>query len=218
MQFDVIETKCPCCGRVVKRKIIKSSYRNDAGLDQKPESEGLIPEMFECPACHYCTANIKNAVDYIVQAFVRNAKYQSKMSEISEYPEERRIIAAMEFTEDRKMLADLWMILCWRREFRSADSDALDARKNAVLYQEDILAEESDPDMMLQYIDNLRRLELWDKGKITISKAKTAEEFGEDDFYRKIIEFEEILFDQKDKKQHMISEALAFCDKAKERE
>lgn len=203
--------KCGCCGMEVEVPAILSSYRNDCGLDQKPEDISLLPMIQECPHCHYCSKSLKEKVPETVKNRILTDVYHRYMEENSDADRVfLQLQAALIGTEDDKKKAFFNLWSAWYCEWSGKNELAKQFRAKAVEHMEDAMDSAVDMNFMLVYMDSLRQLGEFEKVEEVIQDLETdvKENLSPERAEYKVFMFEKELVKAKDGRAHMVSEAM----------
>ena len=199
---------CACCGKVIEVTEIISRYIVDSGLDQRPEHEGLLIEINECPHCHYCAQEISKFISEDVKNIVFSDKYQEIMKSDYEDLVDRKIKAAAKLAESRAEKIMLYLTSCWHLEFQQKIKEAAAMRKKAVVYMEKEIEGEPPIELVFMYLDSLRQLGEFDKSFTVISEIGNIlyQNLDPDDFLLALFRYEVMLIEQRDALPHLLSE------------
>lgn len=208
MQNTDMYVKCACCGADVRIEVLKSVYKKDCGLDQKPEYEYLLKTIDECPKCHYCSQRLDKAITENVKKIVASKKYQNIMNLQSDDERGRRIRAAAKLAENDAEKANLYLLAAWHYEWEKELKTALQMREKAIVHMEELLKGQVPVATVLIYIDCLRQVGKFAEANEVINEIETAieENLERNSVEYKIFQYEKELINHLDDAAHMVSE------------
>ena len=90
---------CGCCGKKFEGIIPVSYYRNNYGLDNKPENPNDVPFIEKCPVCGYCSFSIEKRISEEGRKIVMSKDYQSVLNAGNEDETIRRLRAMLRMPE-----------------------------------------------------------------------------------------------------------------------
>ena len=197
---------CPCCGKKLEIKTMRSVYVPDYGMDQKPSLERALPEIYHCETCNFCGVNVCEADNNILQVIVSSDYYQNIWKSVDKDVHEKEYLSAIHVANSPRLAADLYMCFCWYLEFHGKKAEADRARTKAVDLQSILLEEGKNVDIMLQKTDSLRQLGRFDEALEMIDEIKQLVNIKDHPFVMKLLIVEKKLILSEDIEPHFQSE------------
>lgn len=201
--------KCGCCGNSVEINKVKSRFRADYGLDNKPQYLREFPLISVCSDCGYTALNLEKELSQSYKTIVASEEYQKQVRSLSDNVNDK-IELALKTEYDDEARAYLLLLGCWYLEFNNKKIEALAKRREAVSYMEDSFENEYELKAVIIYIDCLRQLKLFQDAMQAIQDLEDflSENLDSEDIRYKLFMFEKKLIQLEDSTPHMVSEVM----------
>lgn len=203
---------CGCCGKKFEGVIPVSYYRNNYGLDNKPENPNDVPFIEKCPVCGYCSFSIEKRISEEGRKIVMSKDYQSVLNAGNEDETIRRLRAMLRMPEELMQKIYIHLRLCWIYEDTGKNTEALRERTIADEQMEESFREKQNSGIpveeMMLYIDCLRQLGKWKEVKEIIGEVddEIKSQLNSEHLIRRIFEFEKKAVEMHDQTPHNIGE------------
>ena len=200
--------KCGCCGKETEIWEIESLYVDDYSLEQCPKYQYQLDKIQECQWCQYCGWNIEQLIDDKSKEAINSKEYKEYFQNNSENREIQRIKAAISIEDEIKRKIQLYFNLCWYLEFENRLEEAKQVRETLVGLLEKELTEEPPFELILIYIECLRRLRRFLECQDIVNEIDSIVEQKIDctDITYLVFKYEKELIEKNDSAKHMMSE------------
>jgi hypothetical protein len=190
-----------CCGFTYKTKILKGFYNSAvADLDTYVHSPAVYDRVIECPSCGYSTDKIGAEVNREVMEFVYSDDYQkiAKDESLSNVYKKNYLSGLIyEYKRDYKNAAQYYLHAFWiTREESKSCTDLLNKVINSL---KQYLDSNMDIPAAIMMIDCMRQISSFEEAEETATSLKS---YLQNEYDKKLIDFELVLIRQRDNKPH----------------
>lgn len=198
---------CGCCKHKCKGIEILSYYSKDCFLDGKPESKKFLPQIKECPDCHYMSYDIEASVNEVTRHIVNSMEYR-KIVELHSFGYQYEALLKLAQNDSQKAM--ILRRYCWMAEFCSETQLAIEKRKVSNELQRNEIMQNPQAETVMMYIDSVRLLGQFDlAGEMLEAIAESIIENKDKQVKIYLIYIAEREFVKKrDKSPHRISEVV----------
>lgn len=197
--------QCMCCGFSYTTKILKGFYNSVvADLDTYVHSPAVYDRVIECPNCGYSTDKIGAEVPPEVVDYVYSEGYQkiAKDESLSDVYKKNYLSALIyEYKHQYKNAARYFLHAYWIT--REESKSCTDLLNKVIDNLKQHLESNMDIPAAIMMIDCMRQMSNFDEAEETASSLKS---YLQNEYDKKLIDYELDLIRHRDKKPHSQSE------------
>lgn len=230
--IDDCKTKCAICGREHNFSVLMSTNSCGMDLDTRPQGMARYTAEYEiqyCENCHYANYDISEKPDWLDEKILTSDAYLSIVEQYempmlfgrkfslddeikTRYSTPKAFLLSSYLhasVGDERSAGMLSLKAAWVFDDICDTSSATDARKQAAEYLSNYISQEGDNDkrgkhnIAIMLVDIYRRIGEFDKAK---EKAEQLLAVEENDFIKKILQYQISLIDAQDKSCHSVDE------------
>ena len=192
---SVIE--CSHCGLLFEPEIKLSCYSDDFGLDGKPVTPNFLPDILECPRCHYAGHKIDGKAPNLPSDLIVNTDDPYDIYE-------RALICSP--TDKDKL--DILCEFVWKCEYDGDYEKARAIRERAVILMESMLSKEPIIELAFIYLEFLRLLSRFAEAESVLKSVsqKVVDDMESHPMFYRLYVYEQHLLTIRDNEPHFISE------------